>query len=66
MKIGDKTKIKFVKDRPGHDVRYALNSHKIISKLKWKPKINIEEGLKLTINWYLTNKSFLKIFQKKL
>ena len=65
MKIGDKTKIKFVKDRPGHDVRYALNSHKIISKLKWKPKINIEEGLKLTINWYLTNKSFLKNISKK-
>ena len=39
IKIGEKTKIKFVKDRPGHDLRYALNSQKIFKQLNWKPKI---------------------------
>ena len=41
FKIGKKSKIKFVKDRPGHDFRYALNSKKIFKKLKWKPKIKV-------------------------
>ena len=39
--IGKKVRIKFVKDRPGHDIRYALNSNKLIKTLKWKPKTNI-------------------------
>ena len=43
IKISKKTKIKFVKDRPGHDFRYALNSKKIFKHLKWKPKITFEE-----------------------
>ena len=60
IKIGKKTKIKFVKDRPGHDFRYALNSKKIFKRFKWKPKINFEKGLKETVNWYLENKNFLK------
>ena len=59
--IGKKTKIKFVKDRPGHDFRYALNSGKIKKKLKWKAKININNGLRETIKWYFKNKVFLKI-----
>ena len=65
IKIGKKTKIKFVKDRPGHDFRYALNSKKIISKLKWKAKINFDKGLKDTIIWYLENIKFLKNISKK-
>ncbi len=66
VKIGNKTKIKFVKDRPGHDFRYALDNKKIIKHLKWKPKINFEKGLKETINWYLDNKIFLdKIAKRK-
>ena len=65
INIGTKTKIKFVKDRPGHDFRYSLNNKKIFKHLKWKPKINFEEGLKDTIHWYLSNKSFLKGISKK-
>tara|TARA_B100000963_G_scaffold283095_1_gene251761 strand:- start:826 stop:1851 length:1026 start_codon:yes stop_codon:yes gene_type:complete len=65
IKIGNKTKIKFVKDRPGHDLRYALNNKKIFKDLKWRPKINFEDGLKYTINWYLNNKKFLKNISKK-
>ena len=58
-------KITFVKDRPGHDFRYALNSQKIRAKLKWRPKVNFEKGLKETIKWYLINKSFVKKILKK-
>jgi dTDP-glucose 4,6-dehydratase len=65
IKIGKKSKIKFVKDRPGHDFRYALNSNKILKKLNWKPKIKFEKGLKETISWYLENKGFLKSISKK-
>ncbi len=65
IKIGNKTKIKFVKDRPGHDFRYALDNKKIRKFLKWKPKIKLNEGLKNTINWYLNNKIFLKRISKK-
>ena len=64
IKIGKKTKIKYVKDRPGHDFRYALNSNKILKKLNWKPKIKFEKGLKQTIIWYLNNKKFLRFLKK--
>ena len=65
IKIGKKTKIKFVKDRPGHDFRYALNNRKIQKKLKWKSKMNFEKGLRQTIKWYLDNKNFLENISKK-
>ena len=65
IKINNKTKIKFVKDRPGHDFRYALDSNKIFKQLKWKPKIKFEEGLKNTITWYFKNKNFFKSNSKK-
>jgi len=65
IKIGKKTKIKFVTDRPGHDFRYALNIKKIFKDLKWKPKVKFEEGLKKTIIWYLNNQKFLKNISKK-
>ncbi len=65
IKIGKKTKIRFVKDRPGHDLRYALNNKKILNKLKWKPKISFDNGLKDTIVWYLKNFKFLKNISKK-
>ena len=65
-KIGNKTKIKFVKDRPGHDFRYALNSKKIRLNLRWRPKIKFDKGLENTVTWYLKNKFFLnKISRKK-
>ena len=63
--IGKKTKIKFVKDRPGHDFRYALDNKKILNKLGWKTKIKFDIGLKDTINWYLNNKKFIKNISKK-
>ncbi|MFX1277499.1 MAG: dTDP-glucose 4,6-dehydratase [Promethearchaeota archaeon] len=53
------TLIAFVKDRPGHDLRYAINHQKITNELNWKPKISFEKGLKLTINWYQENKKWL-------
>ena len=65
VKIGNKTKIKFVKDRPGHDFRYALNNKKIYKELRWKSKINFDKGLHQTIKWYLNNKNYLKIISKK-
>ena len=59
-------KIKFVKDRPGHDFRYALNSKKIYKELNWKTKINLDRGLNDTFNWYLNNKKFFLSISKKL
>ena len=60
-----KTKIIFVKDRPGHDFRYALNSNKIRKKLRWKSLINIKKGIVLTINWYINNLNYFKKIKKK-
>ncbi|OGX15680.1 MAG: dTDP-glucose 4,6-dehydratase [Omnitrophica WOR_2 bacterium RBG_13_41_10] len=51
--------IKFVKDRPGHDFRYSLDSSKIRKETGWKPRTNFTEGIKLTIDWYLENKKYL-------
>ena len=65
IKIGKKVKINFVKDRPGHDIRYALNSNKIKTKLGWSPKINFKKGIKLTLDWYFENKSYYKSLSKK-
>ena len=64
-KIGKRVKIKFVKDRPGHDIRYALNSRKIQKKLKWKAFIKIHEGLSETIDWYIDNQKYFKSLSKK-
>jgi len=65
IKIGNKAKIIFVKDRPGHDFRYALNSRKIFKKIKWKSRTNVKKGLSETIDWYLNNKKFLNKISKK-
>ena len=66
IKIGKKVKIKFVKDRPGHDLRYALNSNKIRKFLKWRSKKTILSGLSETFDWYYSNKKFYDNFSKKL
>ncbi|MDI3478724.1 MAG: dTDP-glucose 4,6-dehydratase [Thermoanaerobacterium sp.] len=50
--------IKYVKDRPGHDRRYAIDSTKIQEELGWKPLYGFEEGMKKTIKWYLDNKGW--------
>ena len=65
FKIDKKVKIKFVKDRPGHDLRYALNSNKIRKELNWKPKKNFKSGLEETFFWYLNNFKFFNSFSKK-
>jgi dTDP-glucose 4,6-dehydratase len=51
--------ITFVKDRPGHDLRYAIDASKIKNELGWTPSVTFEEGLSLTIDWYLSNEQWL-------
>ncbi len=65
IKIGKKVRIKFVKDRPGHDVRYALSSNKINKKIKWYPSKKFNEGLEETLSWYSKNYNFFENFSKK-
>ncbi|MFH6958378.1 dTDP-glucose 4,6-dehydratase [Flavobacterium aquidurense] len=52
--------ITYVKDRPGHDLRYAIDASKINKELGWKPSVTFEEGLEKTINWYLSNEEWLQ------
>ena len=52
--------ITFVKDRPGHDLRYAIDANKIKNHLGWEPRCSVEEGLKKTIQWYLSNPEWLE------
>ena len=65
IKFGKNVKIKFIKDRPGHDVRYALNSKKIFKKMKWKSKIKLKKGLEITFNWYFKNMKYYTSLKKK-
>ena len=65
IKLGKNVKIKFVKDRPGHDFRYALDSKKILKKLKWKSKVNLKKGLENTFNWYFKNMKYYTTLKKK-
>ena len=65
LKIHKKVKVKFVKDRPGHDFRYALSNKKILNKLGWKAKIPLHYGLSQTFDWYLNNKAFFNSVSKK-
>ena len=51
----DETLIQFVEDRPGHDLRYSLNSSRIREELGWRPKYSFDEGMKKTVEWYLEN-----------
>ncbi len=56
----DESMIRYVKDRPGHDYRYALNNEKIKSELEWQPRISFNKGLIKTIKWYQNNKKWWK------
>jgi dTDP-glucose 4,6-dehydratase len=58
--INYKDLITFVKDRPGHDLRYAIDASKIDSELQWTPEETFETGLKNTVRWYLSNKEWWK------
>ena len=51
--------ITYVKDRPGHDLRYAIDANKIKDELGWKPSVTFQEGLEMTIDWYLENQDWL-------
>ncbi len=54
-----KSLIKHVKDRPGHDRRYAIEAEKIMTELRWQPSVSFEEGISRTIDWYLQNQKWL-------
>jgi len=51
--------ITYVKDRPGHDLRYAIDATKINQELGWSPSVTFEEGLSKTIDWFLENQEWL-------
>jgi dTDP-glucose 4,6-dehydratase len=57
--------IRYVEDRPGHDMRYAIDISKIKKELKWFPKETFESGIKKTIEWYLNNKKWYQKISKK-
>lgn len=58
---GDSEKlITYVKDRPGHDLRYAIDASKLAGETGWRPETSFEKGLEMTIDWYLTNQEWLK------
>jgi len=63
--LGKKVKIIFVKDRPGHDIRYALNSNKIKKELSWRPKTSFKKGIKITFEWYDKNRKYYNYLSKK-
>ena len=52
--------IEYVTDRPGHDRRYAMNINKIKAEVDWKPKVNLKDGLELTVAWYRENSNWVK------
>ena len=52
--------ITYIKDRPGHDKRYAIDANKIHKELGWKPSLTFEDGLDITIEWYLNNSKWLE------
>lgn len=55
----------FVQDRPGHDVRYAIDPSRIRDELGWRPSVTVEEGLEKTVQWYLDNEDWWKPLQKR-
>ena len=61
----DESSIEYVRDRLGHDRRYAISNDKITSELGWKPSVTFEEGILLTIDWYLNNKSWMESIEQR-
>ncbi len=61
----DESSIEYVQDRLGHDRRYAISNDKIQSQLGWEPSLTFEEGIKITIDWYLNNQDWIKSIEKK-
>ena len=61
----DESSIKYVEDRLGHDRRYAIDSSKIQNELGWKPSVTFEEGIKITIDWYMNNQDWIKRLEQR-
>lgn len=61
----DSSMIKYVEDRLGHDRRYAISNDKITSELGWEPSVTFEEGIKMTINWYLSHPEWIEHILEK-
>jgi dTDP-glucose 4,6-dehydratase len=61
----DETSIQYIEDRLGHDRRYAIDNAKIQTELGWQPSVTFEEGIELTINWYLNNQDWIKAIENK-
>ena len=57
--------ITFVTDRPGHDARYAIDPSRMRAELGWRPSVTVEEGLALTVEWYLANEAWWKPLQAR-
>ena len=57
--------IEFVTDRPGHDLRYAIDASRIKNELGWQPRVNLAEGLRLTVQWYLENEAWWRALQDR-
>jgi dTDP-glucose 4,6-dehydratase len=61
----DESSIEYVQDRLGHDRRYAISNDKITSELGWQPSVTFEQGIKMTIDWYLNNLDWMKHIEEK-
>ena len=61
----DESYIEYVADRLGHDRRYAISNDKITNELGWKPSVTFEEGIKMTLDWYLNNQDWIKAIENK-
>ena len=61
----DESSIEYVQDRLGHDRRYAIDNKKIQTELGWRPSVTFEQGIKLTIDWYLNNQDWIESIEKK-
>lgn len=61
----DENSIEYVEDRLGHDRRYAISNDKITAELGWEPSVTFEQGIKMTIDWYLKNQDWIKHIEEK-
>ena len=57
--------ITYVTDRPGHDLRYAIDPERIRTELGWRPSVTLEEGLRKTVEWYLDNEDWWRALQNR-
>ena len=57
--------ISFVTDRPGHDLRYAIDPKRMRGELGWRPSVTLEEGLRRTVRWYLDNRDWWQALQDR-